>query len=61
MIKFGVVQVGKTPSALSGKSSTKIEDEEALCGKEKLVKVANVFSGKKENGSDKKEKTEEKI
>lgn len=41
MEKYGVVKVGKTPSVVSGKPSTKIVDEEPLCEGEQLKKVAS--------------------
>lgn len=42
MIKKAVVEIGKTPSVLTGKKSTRIVNNEALDKKSKLKKDTNV-------------------
>lgn len=45
MKKYAVVSLGKTPSSISGKPSTKYKNGEALTNKESITKEINTVKG----------------
>ena len=56
MIKYGVVKIGETPSAISGEKSCKYKNGEALAINEKIAstkklrkEISKIEIGKKDN------------